>query len=309
MQVLRTIFALEITFVINGETHRRQIDVGLVYNAEIRSMKERKLDRIRKLLQCPLCESRDFSVFTGDVACAKGHHFPTNGGAHYNFLTDELRMLSAAEETENMSAHAYDAVALEIIGRFRDGLILDAGAGVRDRYLDNVVNMEIVDYASTDVVAGCERMPFADASFDAVLSLSVLEHVRDPFAAAREITRVLKPGGTVYASVPFLQPFHGYPNHYYNMTSSGLRNLFPGLDVRDVSVPPAGLPIWTLSWMLRQWTDALPPETAAAFKDRRIGDLLADSGYLNEAFVRELPAEVNEGLACFNVLIGVKPAD
>jgi len=48
--------------------------------------------------------------------------------------------------------------------------------------------------------------------------------------------------------------------------------------------------------MLRPWTGALPPENA-------------DSGYLNEAFVRELPAEVNEGLACFNVLIGVKPAD
>ena len=29
LQVLRAIFALEITFVINGETHRRQIDVGL----------------------------------------------------------------------------------------------------------------------------------------------------------------------------------------------------------------------------------------------------------------------------------------
>ena len=41
-------------------------------------------------------------------------------------------------------------------------------------------------------------LPFADATFDAVLSMGVLEHVMDPDASLDEIHRVLVPGGTFY---------------------------------------------------------------------------------------------------------------
>jgi SAM-dependent methyltransferase len=45
-------------------------------------------------------------------------------------------------------------------------------------------------------------LPFEDASFDAVTSWAVIEHVRDPHAAMREVRRVLRPGGFFFCDTP-----------------------------------------------------------------------------------------------------------
>lgn len=52
------------------------------------------------------------------------------------------------------------------------------------------------------VQTSLHEFPFADASFDVVLSLETLEHVPDPLLFLREIERVLIPGGTLVMSLP-----------------------------------------------------------------------------------------------------------
>ena len=172
------------------------------------------------------------------VSCGTQYAFSSRGTPV--MFTKAIRDRFNIHDTENVSAMGYDADALAIIDEasLNRGFVLDAGAGSKSQIFGHVVNMEIVDYESTDVLGVGQRLPFRDSCFDAVLSIAVLEHVDDPFKCAAELVRVLKPGGRLLVAVPFLQPEHGYPEHYFNMTRSGLPSLVSGQGTNHASVHP-----------------------------------------------------------------------
>ena len=225
-------------------------------------------------------------------------------GGKPDFLTDELRRETRIADTENVSSNGYDENMERLVKQYADGLILDCGAGRRPVYFANVINYEIVDYDSTDVLGVGEKLPFIDDTFDAVISVAVLEHVRDPFRCAREIARVLKPGGELYACVPFLQPLHGYPHHYFNATPQGIRALFEDhLDVSEVDVIYSTHPIWSLTWILSSWRSGLPESRRKEFEAMKVRDLLGDPlSCLPKPFCAELSKEKQLELASATVL-------
>ena len=57
-------------------------------------------------------------------------------------------------------------------------------------------------YGETDLVCDILSIPVLDNSFDHVLCTEVLEHVPKPVDAVRELSRVLKSGGTLILTVP-----------------------------------------------------------------------------------------------------------
>ena len=68
-------------------------------------------------------------------------------------------------------------------------------------------------------------LPFSDKSFDGVLCTQVLEHVPNPEALFTEIHRVLRPGGRLILSAPFLWQEHEEPYDFFRFSSFGLREL------------------------------------------------------------------------------------
>src|SRR5207249_1123612 len=95
---------------------------------------------------------------------------------------------------------------------------LDVGCGVGETY-GQWVNQRAGSYTGVDVseraaelanAAGLDaeviedaaQLPFQDQSFDVAICIEVFEHLFAPDKAAAEILRVLRPGGTLIASVP-----------------------------------------------------------------------------------------------------------
>ena len=60
------------------------------------------------------------------------------------------------------------------------------------------------------VLGDADKLPFADASFDALCFTYLLRYVPDPAATLRELARVVRPGGVV-ASLEFMRP----PNRFW----------------------------------------------------------------------------------------------
>ncbi len=114
-------------------------------------------------------------------------------------------------------------------------LLLDIGSGP-ERIGKEFVNVDMVPFPEVDVVADARTLPFKDGSADAVVSESVLEHVADAQAVANEMVRVLKPGGILYASIPFIHPFHASPDDFNRLTVNGLKYVFRDLEILESGV-------------------------------------------------------------------------
>ncbi len=219
---------------------------------------------------------------------------------------------SLAEKRDGVSAHPYPRELEALLaerGKDPGFMALDFGAGFKRANRSNVIFHEVFDYPSTDILSLGQKLPFEDACFDMVITLAVLEHVDDPFACAKEIVRVLKPGGIVFSGIPFMQPEHGYPDHYFNATRSGHKQLYgKAIEVLEHFVADHQHPFLSLQWILRSYLLGLPEEARAAMSGMTVGAILSQRYWRdrNQAHISGLGEQATWELASATTLVGRK---
>jgi ubiquinone/menaquinone biosynthesis C-methylase UbiE len=145
--------------------------------------------------------------------------------------------------------------------------VLHLSAGGTAERFEHVVEAEAAIFRHTDLIADAHRLPFADEAFEAVLALNAFEHYRDPRRAAREILRVLRPGGRVLIRTAFLQPLHEAPWHFYNCTRHGLEAWFEEFDTEALRVSDNFHPGHSLAWIASECEAALRKRLSGAAAD------------------------------------------
>lgn len=156
------------------------------------------------------------------------------------------RFIAEAPHTRTEIAAAVERFAGEVPSGAR---LLDAGAGdspyrgffaACDYRTHDWPGSPHAGAAGADVIADIADLPLDDGSLDAVLCTEVLEHVRDPRAAAGELRRILVPGGRILITVPFVGELHEEPYDFQRFTSYGLRALLEDAGFGSIEVVPLG---------------------------------------------------------------------
>jgi SAM-dependent methyltransferase len=134
--------------------------------------------------------------------------------------------------------------------RKRENFIgINLGSGTSN-YGQDIINVDFFSYKNVDFVADILKLPLKEEQFDLAILTEVVEHVPDPYGLIREIHRVLKPGGELIITSPFMIGFHGSPNDFQRFTFQGLKQLLSAFTIVDYkSYGPTG----SMLWIFQEW--------------------------------------------------------
>jgi SAM-dependent methyltransferase len=137
------------------------------------------------------------------------------------------------------------------LGRFAAGArLLNLGAGFRPSP-PGFLPIDREALPGIRVVGDTSDVPLRSGSLDGILCETVLEHVPDAEKAFAELDRLLKPGGRVFLTLPFLWPYHASPHDYRRWTSSGVARDLRGFQIVDLGL--TGGPTTTLVNIAHEW--------------------------------------------------------
>lgn len=203
--------------------------------------------RLRPLLACPCCWSPLDDRDDGFACRGCRRAYPRVRGVPVLLETIPDQWLRQTEEKVNFAVKPVwrrrllnpDLTSkglqhrrlVEFLAALPDSaLVMDVGSSLR-RLSSGMLCLDLIPTPGVDLVGDLHRIPLADGSLDAVICNGVLEHVEDPERVVQELWRVLRPGGRVFVSLPFLQGYHPSPTDFRRFTREGARKLMSAFSI------------------------------------------------------------------------------
>ncbi len=231
--------------------------------------------KVLQSLRCPICMKSGLTAAANDseLFCAQCKiSYPVFGGRPVLLPPDNRASLEyriSAAPARSSIARFVPSPSINLSKRFalqKMRLSLDSrgicsilvvGCGhqrawltpmMRQARAHDLVYTDIDPKSDADIFCDAHDLPFADQTFDAVITTAVLEHVFDPGRVATEIARVLKSEGLLYSELPFIQQVHEGAYDFTRYTLSGHRRLlrqFTEIDAGMVAGPATAL-VWSI---------------------------------------------------------------
>lgn len=141
----------------------------------------------------------------------------------------------------------YEYVKNALSGFSIESALYDLGAGsvpFRDiLFRFKYTGVDFVPFSDVSIVADLTSLPIPDESADIITIMNTIEHVPDTAHLLKEAHRILKKGGSIIGTVPFLMQVHQEPHDYNRYTKTQLERLLKEAGFHDIAVIPLGYAI------------------------------------------------------------------
>jgi SAM-dependent methyltransferase len=206
---------------------------------------------LEEVISCPECLGALKELDDGTLGCTNcARVFPIRDGIpFFSEVSAEIVPDPGESYVHNKKAWSawrhrnFDFLAQETGTLAAGSRVIDVGAGpgffgeLFDKH--HYVAVDFYPYRGIDLVADIvhDRLPIQSCIADAVILSNVLEHLSKPEPALQECCRILRPGGRVLITVPFLFKIHQAPYDFCRYTHYKLRQMLEqcGFEAIDVS--------------------------------------------------------------------------
>ena len=128
------------------------------------------------------------------------------------------------------------------------GVVIDLGGGKNPSYErfwsimpEKFIRVDINKNTEPDIITDLNQpLPFNDNFADTVFLFNVIYILESPQKTLREINRILKSGGKLFITSPFVFNEAKEPSDYWRFTSEGLEKLFKESGFNNYFITPVG---------------------------------------------------------------------
>lgn len=205
-----------------------------------------------EILCCPSCNN-SLQDSREDLECSQCNvKIPIIDGIPRFYQTTTEKIIEFDETTIRNLSHwtswrrkNYDFFQNNLKNIKYDSTLLDIGAGGSPfaKLLEpfQTYKVDFKPYKGIDFLTDLNQLiPVVDGTFDVILMSNLLEHIPEPLTLLRESHRILKQGGVLLVTVPFLIKIHQAPYDFLRYTEFMLNRLFPNAGFQQIRIEKIG---------------------------------------------------------------------